>query len=473
MISTASICAPASGPASSSSNKTIGIPIARGGDFLVRIAPPVRPLAPSAAQNGPRSRPVLELRVSKNVLASNSAYFQGILGLQPGLSMVTIDDNGSNRHALELWLRAAHQAEVPKMLKAVHSRHVWNTVAVGKLYGFLPLEAPAVKAWFIDYYKETLQNGAYLTPGVARTLAYPCAYFDHAEGFMKLTKFLVFNMNDKLYSLNTSDYEALNNEARLLDAPLLSARLDVQDRLARELDHPLRKLHQATCACRKETAFDYEDALAAIGCWPIASAFTRYTLSQILEKLGTFNFTPDRKDCESGYCRLDFNKSVRIAITRTKEEFDGLCLDCMKRSKAPQAGQARKEYIEKNSPFKGCWDMDCRYGHAQTTWRHSWTGSPTDRRLILGADRGERVRHRELERERAREKEATAGREWAPRGRRSGRRRSHFSMGNGNGEAAALDGAEHEDIDDDDEFYDAEEDTYLTEDIAELNVRDE
>jgi hypothetical protein len=31
-------------------------------------------------------------------------------------------------------------------------------------------------------------------------------------------------------------------------------------------------------------------------------------------------------------------------------------------------GQTRQEFLEKNSPFKGCWDIDCRFGHGRASW---------------------------------------------------------------------------------------------------------
>lgn len=102
-------------------------------------------------------------------------------------------------------------------------------------------------------------------------------------------------------------------------------------------------------------------------CWPLDRVLKKATLNDIVEKLKQFKFTPKVTNCESGVCQHDFNRSVTTAISRAKCDFDGLCLDCMTRSKLV-TGRPKQEFVEKNSPFKGCWDMGCRFGHGRETW---------------------------------------------------------------------------------------------------------
>ena len=158
----------------------------------------------------------------------------------------------------------------------------------------------------------------------------------------------------------------------LLD-PLAAARTHVQSTLEQELYYPLERLHRAACACRKETAFDYEDALIALECWPIKDAAQRSPLSELFERLSHFEFRPATTSCESGECRRSFKRSVEVAIGRARQSFQGLCLDCMNRSK-PVVGQPRGEYIKNNSPHVGCWDIDCRFGHGRPSWYVSSRG---------------------------------------------------------------------------------------------------
>lgn len=128
----------------------------------------------------------------------------------------------------------------------------------------------------------------------------------------------------------------------------------------------MKKLHNADCACRKETAFDYQEALIALDCWPIDRAVQRYPINEITDELEKFEFIPKVEHCPSGACHHNFENSVKIAIKKTMAAFDGLCLDCMDRTQCEE--QPDEDFIRKNLPFKGCFDMNCRFGHGRTTW---------------------------------------------------------------------------------------------------------
>ena len=104
----------------------------------------------------------------------------------------------------------------------------------------------------------------------------------------------------------------------------------------------------------------------ALGCWPVDKAVQKYPITEIIVELEKFEFTPKTKSCDSNACYHDFKNSVNIAIRKAKFAFEGLCLDCMERSQADE--QPRQDYIEKNSPYKGCWDIGCRFGHGRASW---------------------------------------------------------------------------------------------------------
>lgn len=110
--------------------------------------------------------------------------------------------------------------------------------------------------------------------------------------------------------------------------------------------------------------------MLALECWPVDKAVQRYPLAEIIEELEKFEFTPKTKTCTSSACYHDFKNSVSIAIRKSKLAFDGLCLDCMERSQPED--QPCQEFVEQNSPYKGCWDMDCRFGHGRASWQVSF-----------------------------------------------------------------------------------------------------
>lgn len=92
----------------------------------------------------------------------------------------------------------------------------WVAIGVGEQFGFAPNHIDKIKPWFLDCYQYALSNGG-LTPFAACCLAFPCSVFDHAEGFMKLTKFLAYNTNGNIFTHNPSSFHGLNADARILD----------------------------------------------------------------------------------------------------------------------------------------------------------------------------------------------------------------------------------------------------------------
>lgn len=191
----------------------IAIPIVHNGDFVIRLAYPMTPLAESSSVNSARRS--VEFLVSRGIMITHSVFFRDLFHVQPTLTIVCIDNPDCMKSALEIWLRAIH-GSTETSVKAHHSKHVWAAIAVGEKFGFMPGHVGAIKPWFLAYYDETLANLG-LIPMVARILAYPCAVFDHAEGFMKLTKYLVYNTTSSTFTQNPFDFDNLRNDARLLD----------------------------------------------------------------------------------------------------------------------------------------------------------------------------------------------------------------------------------------------------------------
>ncbi|KAL1612493.1 hypothetical protein SLS60_000720 [Paraconiothyrium brasiliense] len=358
-----STCAPATPVAGGS----LQITVVADSDFVIQLTPAAKPLAEKSTNAAPKRTRMVQFRVLRAVLQQHSAFFQSILGSRPNLANVTFENKGNGfGYALEIWLRALHNGAhtLPNNLKATHIERAWVAIGVGEQFGFAPHHIDKIKPWFLECYQIALSNGG-LTPFIACCLAFPCNVFNHAEGFMKLTKYLAYHTNGNIFTINPSSFHGLNQDARILDGPLTTARAHIQSILDKELNFALDKLHQATCSCRKDTAFDYVDALRALDCWPIDRAVQKYPLAEIIDELEKFEFTPNSGSCESGACAHDFKNSVNIAIRKAKFAFDGLCLDCMERSQIEHVdAQTRQAFLEKNSPFKGCWDID--YGVVPT-----------------------------------------------------------------------------------------------------------
>ncbi|CAI6338289.1 unnamed protein product [Periconia digitata] len=423
------------------------ITVANDGDFVVQLVPESKPLFEKGTNAPPKRTRLVQFRVSREVLEQHSSFFQGIFSTRPDLHMATFENRGIGfGYAFEIWLRAIHGGakSLPPNLKATHTERAWVAIGVGEQFGFAPQNLHKLKPWFIDCYEHALNNGPGLSPMTACCLAFPCSVFDHADGFMKLTKFLAFNTNGHIFTHNPSNFQHLNNDARVLDGPLTNARAHIQSTLDRELYFPLKKLHNADCDCRKETAFDYQEALIALDCWPIDRAVQRYPINEITAELEKFRFTPKVESCSSGACYHNFENSVKIAIKKTMAAFDGLCLDCMERSQCDK--QPDDDFIKKNLPFRGCFDMNCRFGHGRTTWYFSWMGSLSVRRDILNKSRMEK---------RSSATTTTQGRRGVRSDKRSPPPEASFSTNNPSRESNPGIDQEGED---EEEYFDAEDD---------------
>jgi hypothetical protein len=81
---------------------------------------------------------------------------------------------------------------------------------------------------------------------------------------------------------------------------------------------------------------------------------------------------------------------VRMAVQATEAYFDGLCLDCMTRSKHPKGRDLDAEYWKHNESKGGRWDTDCRITHNQSTWYVSWLGRDDTRQKLLKGTAGYR-----------------------------------------------------------------------------------
>ena len=71
----------------------------------------------------------------------------------------------------------------------------------------------------------------------------------------------------------------------------------------------------------------------------------------------------------------------------TQGYFDGLCLDCMDRSK-PKGKDLDDEYWRINANANKRWDSRCRVHHGQPTWYVSWIGRDDVRQKLLKGAHG-------------------------------------------------------------------------------------
>ena len=103
-------------------------------------------------------------------------------------------------------------------------------------------------------------------------------------------------------------------------------------------------------------------------------------MNEILDRLESFNFEAKSSAC--GPCRKDYGGMVRRTEKKVREYFDGLCLDCLNRSK-PKLGNTDMDYWRHNDLKEHEWVMGCRFPHKQPTWYFSFNGRKEERDRLI------------------------------------------------------------------------------------------
>lgn len=110
--------------------------------------------------------------------------------------------------------------------------------------------------------------------------------------------------------------------------------------------------------------------------WPLEQTAQRNSIDRILCKLKGFSYEAPKGACVS--CRMDYGSHVDKARKHVESYFDGLCLDCMDRSKA-KLGDSDNDYWQHNQLSENEFIKGCRFPHKQPTWYFSFMGRKEDR----------------------------------------------------------------------------------------------
>lgn len=140
----------------------------------------------------------------------------------------------------------------------------------------------------------------------------------------------------------------------------------------------------ASCSCKEVTLFNYQKALTDIKVWPLEDIAQHTPMCTIIERLSKFSFEPKPSACNN--CRSSYKAIVELARSRTRGYFDGLCLDCMDKSKS-KTDDEDTDYWEHNNLDEDDVIRGCRTSHGQPTWYFSYMGRREVRDKFLRAKR--------------------------------------------------------------------------------------
>ena len=258
----------------------------------------------------------VDFQIRKEVLVDKSRVFKKLLTSKFAEAKNDIVTlEGDQVTSMEIWFRVLHAARIDN-IHTVPLEEMWHLAAACDKYD---LNIGDLKGWFGDWYDKSPRQ---LDP---RKLLYPCWIFVHA----------------------------------------------------RELFEPNERLLKANCICKERTLFDYEKALYRIGVWPLERVAQRNSIRVILAALDLFSYVPPKQAC-SRYCQRDYKAIVAAAQALTQGYFDGLCLDCMDKSK-PKTGDADMDYWLHNDLGETGRVEGCRFLHKQPTWYFSFMGRKEER----------------------------------------------------------------------------------------------
>lgn len=151
--------------------------------------------------------------------------------------------------------------------------------------------------------------------------------------------------------------------------------------LGRGLFEPNSELLQASCDCRIATLYFYEKHLFNIGVWPLDEAASKTCISRLLYLLRS-KFEYEAKPDACVRCRTNYKAAIQSLAMRVGGYFDGLCLDCLDRSKT-KFSRPGDDYWQHATLQEDDYCFGCRIEHKQPTWYFSFMGRKEDRDRML------------------------------------------------------------------------------------------
>ncbi|KAL8897858.1 MAG: hypothetical protein Q9207_006987 [Kuettlingeria erythrocarpa] len=326
--------------------------------------------------------------VSKAVLTKVSTVFLGMLvgahWKERSQSLISLGDGRIT--VTEVWLRVMHKTS---LVYNLHFPDLWHLVQAIDYYN---LEVTAFNEWFAMWYQKA--NSIILKPA---ELLYPTWRFDHAKGFAQWTSFMVYNYTRHITEENPTMLIQYHLPSRLIQQ-LNAAKGRLRTVLFRGLWAPCHRLLNSSCTCRKATLYDYQQHLYSINVWPLETVFLHKSINEILENLTKFSYEAPAGACV--LCRQNYKNIVTRVEENVSAYFDGLCLDCLDRSK-PKTGDVDMDYWRHHELKEHEYTSGCRFPHRQPTWYFSFNGRKEER------DRMAKKMHERHERRRRSERYRT------------------------------------------------------------------
>lgn len=357
---------------------------------------------------------VTDLLVASDI-CKKSPYLRALLDDSDDKSELTFGGDATSKHddknkeAAIVWLANLHELSEQRLdelrLFDVSLLGVWEVIALWDSHHDGDIKEH-LGDWFNKWYERNMVK-ANLTVPIAQALAYPCYMFNYAIGYARVTKYLAYehvghvkerppkgfkgpkhlHIDERVFigkSLSSFDpcfsfvyhpssickkrHKPGNVEYQYQRiGPLNHARGGVRNSLHKSLYSRVGRIlrsDSSLCSCWDATIGRYQLALTKCDAWPVDDVLNYSSIGQVVRRLKAFDYayTPKCNRC----CSIDWETIVFKAISNTLGYFNGMCLDCMYRSK-PRGDNLDEEYETHNQPVGGRWDTQCRIKHGQPT----------------------------------------------------------------------------------------------------------
>lgn len=337
-----------------------------------------------------------EFKVKRAVLVKSSKVFARLLSggfKEENDKKVTLHDD--RVRAMLIWFRFLHDVDLEETYQVSH-HEVWYLVEVADKYD---LDIKLLRPWFAKWYKQTPVNDI-----DSEEMIYPCWVFDHAVGFQRVTKYLVYNATRVVWEQNPTTVSrlrvrplitrkylapdfAFNNSANPCVEQLNGAKGRLTTILEQCLDETIKDLAEANCTCSNKNLEGFLRELIRLEIFPFRAIFRRnHSVNEIVAKFESFNFEALLNSCSDCHApkesrqgrkrsRFDlyepraksYKELVKNAQKKVAGYFDGLCLDCMNPDKPKSGGDYYVESDEDSYDDRYTYDRYCRIAHGEPT----------------------------------------------------------------------------------------------------------
>ncbi|GES57851.1 hypothetical protein ATEIFO6365_0002078600 [Aspergillus terreus] len=365
------------------------VDIAADGDRVIKVNE-YEDRDDASSTNEPVLKRTGTFKVNSKTLADKSSYFSGMFRTEWRESSNQIILKHDNVKVMEDLLHFMHGAAVA--VDSLSIPDVWHLIKSADKYLF-PLKKMAV--WFAKWFEHQRAQktaGDYQTLPECefeRQLLFPCWAFDYAAGFQYLTRHLAYNMGGHITESNPTRLRETHLPPRVIQQ-LNAARGRLRNILHRDLFDATKNIMDFSfCGCKEYTVFYYLCELRRVNIWPMEEVSTRKSINTMLEWLNDFDEENMRKTMSSSAfgskalcyrCNRPWKQIVDAAIKKVRKYFDGLCLDCM--------GKSKRVRLDIDDVYWGHdedrerYDEGCRVRHGEPTHYFSFMGRREKRGLI-------------------------------------------------------------------------------------------